>query len=80
MVQGLVSKQHRVFNKNGAGSQDERSEQVDVDVVPCAAEFPATKSIKYKKDNNGTGFDISQLAATRPGNFLFYALFSRIQC
>lgn len=39
MVQGLIGKQHRVFNEYSAGSQDEGREQVDVDVVSGAAEF-----------------------------------------
>lgn len=39
MVQGLISKQHSVFNENSAGSQDEGREQVDVDVVSGAAEL-----------------------------------------
>lgn len=41
MIQGLVGKQHRVFDEDGAGSQDEGREQVDVDVVSGAAELPA---------------------------------------
>lgn len=41
MVQGLISKQHGVFNEDGTGSQDEGGEQVDVDVVSGAAELPA---------------------------------------
>lgn len=40
MVQGLVGKQHGVLDENGAGSQNEGGEQVDVDVVSGAAEFP----------------------------------------
>lgn len=40
MVQGLISKQHRVFNENGAGSQDKGGEQVDVDVVSGAVKLP----------------------------------------
>lgn len=39
MVQGLISEEHGVFNEDGAGSQDEGREQVDVDVVPGAAEL-----------------------------------------
>lgn len=40
VVQGLISKQHCVFNENSAGSQNEGGEQIDVDVVPGAAELP----------------------------------------
>lgn len=40
MIQGLISKQHSVFNENGTGSQDKGGEQVDVDVVSGAAELP----------------------------------------
>lgn len=43
MVQGFVCKQHRVFHKNSAGSQDERGEKVDVDVISGAAELPVEK-------------------------------------
>lgn len=39
VVQGLISKQHSVFNENSAGSQDEGREQVYVDVVSGAAEL-----------------------------------------
>lgn len=40
VVQGFIGKQHRVFNKHSAGSQDKRGEQVDVDVVSSAVELP----------------------------------------
>lgn len=39
MVHALVGKQHSVFDENGAGSQDEGGEQVDVDVVSGATEL-----------------------------------------
>lgn len=47
MVQGLISKQHSVFDENGAGSQDKGGEQVDVDVISSAAEF--SKRTKKRK-------------------------------
>lgn len=41
MVQALVCEQHGVFNKDGACSQDEGGEEIDVDVVPRAPELSA---------------------------------------
>lgn len=49
VVQGLVGKQHRVFNEDSAGPQDEGGEQVDVDVVPGAAEL-SESSEKQKEE------------------------------
>lgn len=40
VVQSLICKQHGVLNEHGAGSQDERREEVDVDVVSGAVELP----------------------------------------
>lgn len=48
MVQGLISKQHGVFDENGAGSQDEGGEQVDVDVVSGAAELSERSKNRQK--------------------------------
>lgn len=48
MVQVLVSKQDSVFDEDGAGSQDEGREQVDVDVVSGAAEL----SGKWKEEKH----------------------------
>lgn len=48
VVQGLISKQHSVFNENSAGSQDEGGEQVDVDVVSGAAELSKKKEKQIK--------------------------------
>lgn len=48
MVQGLIRKQHSVFNENGTGSQDEGGEQVDVDVVSGAAELSERCKITQK--------------------------------
>lgn len=52
MVQGLISKQHRVFNENGAGSQDKGGEQVDVDVVSGAAELPERGKKRREKQHS----------------------------
>lgn len=48
MVQGLICKQHGVFNENSTGSQDEGGEQVDVDVVSGAAELSERCKIRQK--------------------------------
>jgi len=39
VVQRLVGKQYGVFDEDGAGSQDEGREQVDVDVVLVQRNF-----------------------------------------
>lgn len=49
MVQSLISKQHRVFDEDSAGPQDEGGEQVDVDVVPGAAELSKGQQGSGKK-------------------------------
>lgn len=41
VVQGLICKENGVFDEDGARSQDEGEEQVDVNVVPGAAKLPA---------------------------------------
>lgn len=41
MVQALVREQHGVFHEDGAGSQDEGGEEVDVDVVSRAPKLSA---------------------------------------
>lgn len=43
MVQALVRKQHGVFHEDGARSQDEGGEEVDVDVVSRAAKLSANR-------------------------------------
>lgn len=43
VVQVLVGEQNQVFDEDGARSQDEGEEQVDVDVVPGAVELPVCK-------------------------------------
>lgn len=43
MVQALVGEQHGVFNEDGARSQDEGGEEVDVDVVSGAPKLPASR-------------------------------------
>lgn len=40
VVQVFISKENSIFNEDGACSQDEREEQVDVDVVPGAVKLP----------------------------------------
>lgn len=52
MVQVLISKQHSVLNENGAGSQDEGGEQIDVDVVPGAAELPERHKSRREKQHS----------------------------
>lgn len=49
MVQGLISKQHSVFNENSTGSQDKGGEQVDVNVVSSAAEFSEKTKQKERR-------------------------------
>lgn len=51
MIQRLISKQHRVFNENGAGSQNKGGEQVDVDVVPGAVELSEMRETGREKTN-----------------------------
>lgn len=41
MVQAFIRKEDGVFDEDSAGSQDEREEEVDVDVVPGAVKLPA---------------------------------------
>ena len=57
MVQGLISKQHSVFNENGAGSQHEGGEQVDMNVVPGAAELSEQITRKGKDVNTHTNIN-----------------------
>ena len=40
VVQVFIREEDSIFNEDGARSQDEREEQVDVDVVPGAAKLP----------------------------------------
>lgn len=41
MVQAFICKEDGVFDEDSTGSQDEREEQVDVDVVPGAVKLSA---------------------------------------
>ena len=44
MVEVLISKKNPILDEDGTGSQDERGEEVDVDVVPGTVELPVRVS------------------------------------
>lgn len=50
MVQVLIRKQNAVFNEDGTCSQDEREEQIDVDVIPGAVKLPAEQRKDFPRD------------------------------
>lgn len=50
MVQVLIRKQNAVFNEDSTCSQDEREEQIDVDVIPGAVKLPAEQRKDFLRD------------------------------
>lgn len=50
VVQVFIRKKNAIFNEDSARSQDEREEQVDVDVVPGAVKLPAEQRKSLMSD------------------------------
>lgn len=50
VVQVLIRKQNAVFNEDSTCSQDEREEQIDVDVIPGAVKLPAEQRNDFLRD------------------------------